>query len=121
LAVADKPDSHDICFIADGDTRGFLERRLGGASAGEIVDAESGEVLGTHQGSFGFTVGQRRGLHLDRPAAGGEPRYVVEVQAGPHRLVSLLTAEAVRELKLAPGVQVIAVVKATNVMIDLPS
>jgi molybdopterin-binding protein len=46
---------------------------------------------------------------------------VVEVQAGPHRLVSLLTAEAVRELKLAPGVQVIAVVKATNVMIDLPS
>jgi molybdopterin-binding protein len=46
---------------------------------------------------------------------------VVEVQAGPHRLVSLLTAEAVRELKLAPGVQVIAVVKATHVMIDLPS
>ena len=46
---------------------------------------------------------------------------IVEVQAGPHRLVSLLTAEAVRELRLAPGVQVIAVVKATNVMIDLPS
>ena len=45
----------------------------------------------------------------------------VEVQAGPYRLVSLLTAEAVRELKLKPGVQVIAVVKATNVMIDLPS
>jgi molybdopterin-binding protein len=46
---------------------------------------------------------------------------IVEVQAGPHRLVSLVTAESVRELKLAPGVQVIAVVKATNVMIDLPS
>ena len=45
----------------------------------------------------------------------------VEVQAGPYRLVSLLTAEAVRELKLKAGVQVIAVVKATNVMIDLPS
>ncbi len=45
----------------------------------------------------------------------------VEVQAGPHRLVSLLTAEAVRELRLEPGTQVIAVVKATNVMIDLPS
>ena len=54
-------------------------------------------------------------VEVDRVAA------VVEVQAGPHRLVSLLTAEAVRELKLAPGVQVIAVVKATNVMIDLPS
>lgn len=54
-------------------------------------------------------------VELDRVAA------VVEVQAGPHRLVSLLTAEAVRELKLEPGTQVIAVVKATNVMIDLPS
>jgi molybdopterin-binding protein len=54
-------------------------------------------------------------VEVDRVAA------LVEVQAGPHRLVSLLTAEAVRELNLAPGVQVIAVVKATNVMIDLPS
>lgn len=54
-------------------------------------------------------------VEVDRVAA------LVEVQAGPHRLVSLLTAEAVRELNLEPGVQVIAVVKATNVMIDLPS
>ncbi|HLZ47285.1 MAG TPA: TOBE domain-containing protein [Candidatus Limnocylindria bacterium] len=46
---------------------------------------------------------------------------IVEVQAGPHRLVSLVTAESVHELKLKPGVKVIAVVKATNVMIDLPS
>src|SRR3954471_9801380 len=50
LAVADKPDSHDICFIADGDTRGFLQRRLG-TTDGEIVDAESGAVLGSHHGS----------------------------------------------------------------------
>jgi len=54
-------------------------------------------------------------VEVDRVAA------LVEVQAGPHRLVSLLTAEAVRELVLEPGTQVIAVVKATNVMIDLPS
>lgn len=45
----------------------------------------------------------------------------VEVQAGPHRLVSLLTAEAVRELRLAPGVQVVCVVKATNVIVEVPS
>ncbi len=69
LAVADKPDSHDICFIADGDTRGFLAAQLG-ARQGPIVDAETGEVLGTHDGSFGFTVGQRRGLNLGRPGAG---------------------------------------------------
>src|SRR5690349_13259245 len=86
LAVADKPDSHDICFIADGDTRGFLTRRLGD-SAGEIVDAESGEVVGTHQGSFGFTVGQRRGLHLDRAAPDREPRYVLSIQPAANRVV----------------------------------
>jgi tRNA-uridine 2-sulfurtransferase len=79
LAVAAKPDSHDICFIADGDTRAFLARELGG-QPGPIVDAASGEVLGTHNGSFGFTVGQRRGLNLKVPAAGGQPRYVLSLQ-----------------------------------------
>ena len=54
-------------------------------------------------------------VETDRVAA------VVEVQAGPHRLVSLLTAEAVRELKLKPGDQVICVVKATNVIVEVPS
>jgi tRNA-specific 2-thiouridylase len=86
LAVAEKPDSHDICFIADGDTRGFLQRQLG-ESAGDIVDAESGDVLGTHEGSFGFTVGQRRGLKLDRPAPGGEPRYVLSIQPKTNQVV----------------------------------
>ncbi|HVU93322.1 MAG TPA: tRNA 2-thiouridine(34) synthase MnmA, partial [Jatrophihabitans sp.] len=47
LAVADKPDSHDICFIADGDTRGFLRQRLG-EEPGDIVDAATGAVLGRH-------------------------------------------------------------------------
>src|SRR5690349_12888316 len=47
LAVAEKPDSHDICFIADGDTRGFLAAHLGGATTGSIVDSVSGEVVGT--------------------------------------------------------------------------
>jgi len=79
LAVAGKPDSHDICFIPDGDTAGFLQRRLGEAS-GPIVDAFSGERLGTHGGTYGFTIGQRRGLRLDRPAADGRPRYVLRVE-----------------------------------------
>jgi molybdopterin-binding protein len=46
---------------------------------------------------------------------------VVEVQAGPHRLVSLMTAEAVDELDLAPGSEVVCVVKATNVIVEVPS
>jgi tRNA-uridine 2-sulfurtransferase len=77
LAVADKPDSHDICFIADGDTRGFLTRQLG-AAPGDIVDADTGAVVGAHEGTFGFTVGQRRGLGLDR-GTDGAPRYVLSL------------------------------------------
>ena len=78
LAVADKPDSHDVCFIADGDTKGFLAGRLGPAP-GPIVD-ESGAVLGEHDGSYAFTVGQRRGLRVGQPAAGGRPRYVLAIE-----------------------------------------
>ncbi len=78
LLVADKPDSHDICFIPDGDTRGFLRDRLGLAD-GPIVDAESGATLGEHSGAAGYTIGQRRGLYLQQPASDGRPRYVVDV------------------------------------------
>ncbi len=78
LAVADKPDSHDVCFIADGDTRGFLTRQLGPAP-GRIVD-ESGAVVGEHEGAYAFTVGQRRGLRVGTPAGDGKPRYVLDIE-----------------------------------------
>ncbi|MBV8993252.1 MAG: tRNA 2-thiouridine(34) synthase MnmA, partial [Pseudonocardiales bacterium] len=78
LAVADKPDSHDVCFIADGDTRGFLARQLGRAP-GRIVDT-SGAVVGEHDGAYGFTVGQRRGLRVGTPAGDGRPRYVLDIE-----------------------------------------
>ncbi|WP_399067670.1 tRNA 2-thiouridine(34) synthase MnmA [Streptomyces winkii] len=77
LAVAKKPDSHDICFIADGDTQGFLAGRLG-TSEGDILD-EDGQKLGTHEGAYGFTVGQRKGLRLGHPAPDGKPRYVLDI------------------------------------------
>lgn len=86
LAVAAKPDSHDICFIADGDTRGFLARNLGAAD-GPIVDAETGAELGRHEGSFGFTVGQRRGLNIVQPAPGGDPRYVLSIRPADNTVV----------------------------------
>jgi len=78
LAVADKPDSHDVCFIADGDTRGFLRGKLGSAP-GEIVD-DTGQVIGGHDGIYGFTVGQRRGLAIGTPAPDGKPRYVLDIE-----------------------------------------
>ena len=77
LAVADKPDSHDVCFIADGDTRRFLASRLG-AESGPIVDS-SGKVVGSHQGAYAFTVGQRKGLRIGDPAGDGRPRYVLDI------------------------------------------
>jgi tRNA-specific 2-thiouridylase len=86
LAVAAKPDSHDICFIADGDTRGFLSRELG-SRTGPIVDAVTGDTVGEHAGSFAFTVGQRRGLRLSRPAPAGQPRYVLAIQPKTNTVV----------------------------------
>jgi tRNA-uridine 2-sulfurtransferase len=78
LGVADKPDSHDVCFIADGDTRKFLQGKLGSAP-GAIIDS-SGAVVGAHDGSYGFTIGQRKGLGLTRPAPDGRPRYVLDIE-----------------------------------------
>lgn len=85
LPVAAKPDSYDICFIADGDTRGFLTRSLG-TSKGALVSPD-GKILGTHSGYFGFTVGQRRGLGLTRPAPDGRPRYVIETRPATNEVV----------------------------------
>ncbi len=99
LGVADKPDSHDICFIADGDTTGFLRTRLG-SQPGPVVDALTGDVVGRHDGAYGFTVGQRRGLALSVPAADGRPRYVLSVEP-VSRTVTVGPGEAldVREVR----------------------
>jgi tRNA-uridine 2-sulfurtransferase len=71
-----KPDSQELCFVPDGNVRGFVERHAQGQpdAAGDIID-ERGTVLGHHAGVAGFTVGQRRGLGV----AGPEPRYVLRI------------------------------------------
>jgi tRNA-specific 2-thiouridylase len=100
LAVADKPDSHDICFIADGDTAGFLRRELG-SQPGAVVDT-AGEPVGAHDGAYAFTVGQRRGLRLGRPAPDGKPRYVLDIEpvsgtvtVGPHEALKVHRLEGI--------------------------
>ncbi|MGH3525145.1 MAG: tRNA 2-thiouridine(34) synthase MnmA, partial [Mycobacterium sp.] len=80
LAVADKPDSHDICFIPSGDTRAFLGSRIG-VRRGTVVDAR-GTVLAAHDGVHGFTIGQRKGLGIAGPGPDGRPRYVTAIDAG---------------------------------------
>ena len=108
FAVADKPDSHDVCFIADGDTAGFLRTHLG-AQPGPVVDALSGAVVGSHDGAYGFTVGQRRGLGLTVPAPDGRPRYVLSVEpvsrtvtVGPGEALDVTSVRCVRPLRHAP-------------------
>jgi len=83
LLVAHKPDSHDICFIADGDNAGWLREKLGDRApnhGGDIVDQGTGEVLGQHEGTVGFTIGQRKGLRIGRPAPDGKPRFVLDIE-----------------------------------------
>ncbi len=110
LLVAAKPDSHDICFIPDGDTAGFLRQRLG-EQPGTFVDT-SGAVLGSHSGAYGFTVGQRKGLRIGTPAPDGRPRYVLDVSVVDNRVtvgpaealeVAGLTAERPRWSGPAPS------------------
>ncbi|MCM3657123.1 tRNA 2-thiouridine(34) synthase MnmA [Agromyces mediolanus] len=96
LAVARKPDSYDICFIPDGDTKGWLAERVG-ETPGDIVD-RSGAVVGSHDGAHAYTVGQRRGLRLGTPAPDGRPRFVLEVRPKENTVVvgpkeALATAE----------------------------
>ncbi|RSM69872.1 tRNA 2-thiouridine(34) synthase MnmA [Actinoplanes sp. ATCC 53533] len=104
LAVAEKPDSHDICFIADGDTKGFLAKRLGEAP-GDIVDGRTGAVLGRHDGAYSYTIGQRKGLDLRVPAPDGRPRYVLSitpktntVTVGPREDLAVDTVTATRTI-----------------------
>ncbi|MHA6627584.1 tRNA 2-thiouridine(34) synthase MnmA [Pseudonocardia sichuanensis] len=112
LRVAEKPDSHDICFIPSGDTRAFLGSRLG-VRPGAVVDDASGAELARHDGVHGFTVGQRKGLGVAAPAADGRPRYVLgiepatgTVRVGPAAALDVRTIEAGRPVwsaGAAPG------------------
>jgi len=83
LQVAGKPDSQDICFVPDGDYARLVARlRPEAARPGDIVDMQ-GRVLGRHEGTIGFTVGQRRGLGI---GGSPEPLYVVAVDPGAARV-----------------------------------
>lgn len=108
LQVATKPDSHDICFVADGDNAGWLAERLG-PRPGSIVD-EDGTVLREHDGAYAYTIGQRRGLRLGVPADDGKPRFVLDIEpvsgtvtVGPRERLLVDVLEADRPLWCGPA------------------
>jgi tRNA-specific 2-thiouridylase len=84
LPVATKPDSQELCFAPSGDAGGFVRASAPALvhAGGEVVDTD-GRVLGEHDGTFAFTVGQRRGLGV----ATGSPMYVLSVDAPANRVV----------------------------------
>lgn len=79
FGVASKPDSHDICFIPDGRTQAFLGNKIGLRPG--MVQSTGGEKLADHDGVYGFTIGQRKGLGLPREGLDGKPRYVTDIDA----------------------------------------
>jgi tRNA-specific 2-thiouridylase len=89
LAVAEKKESQEICFVPDGDYAGFIDRYLEAESQsdllpgpGEIV-ATGGEVLGKHEGIHRYTIGQRRGIGI----AESRPLYVLRIDANANRVI----------------------------------
>jgi tRNA-uridine 2-sulfurtransferase len=101
LALAEKPDSQEICFIPGGDYKQFLTAYLEEQNeampetAGELVTT-TGEVIGQHEGITGFTVGQRKGLKISSPT----PFYVLNIDPTSHRVTVGGDADlATRELR----------------------
>jgi len=89
LAVAEKSESQEICFVPDGDYAGFIDRYLEATGSadrklgeGEIVDA-GGEVMGHHAGIHRYTIGQRRGIGI----AAERPLYVIDIDAAKNQVV----------------------------------
>jgi tRNA-specific 2-thiouridylase len=110
LAVAEKSESQEICFVPDGDYSGFIDRYLAAENqidrmpaGGEIVDAR-GEVIGTHTGIHRYTVGQRRGIGIAAP----RPLYVLNVDAAHNRVVVGEEDELLRDEFTTAGVNWIA-------------
>ncbi|MEQ9123839.1 MAG: tRNA 2-thiouridine(34) synthase MnmA, partial [Alphaproteobacteria bacterium] len=84
LAIAEKPDSQDICFVPNGRYQDVVAKlRPGAIEPGDIVDL-TGRVLGRHDGVIGFTVGQRRGLDI---GGADEPQYVLRLEPAARRVV----------------------------------
>jgi len=87
LAVADKPDSQDICFVPEGGYARIVEKlRPEAAEPGEIVDLD-GRVMGCHEGIIGYTIGQRKGLGIGGRKDSTDPLYVVRVEPETRRVV----------------------------------
>jgi tRNA-specific 2-thiouridylase len=117
LALAEKPDSQEICFIPGGDYKQFLtayleeQGRQLPETAGELTDS-SGQVLGRHEGIFNFTVGQRKGLGVSSPT----PLYVLQINPATHRVTVGADEELATRTLRARGLNWISIPALTEPM-----
>jgi tRNA-specific 2-thiouridylase len=117
LALAEKPDSQEICFIPGGDYKQFLTAYLEEQgeqlpeTAGELTDS-SGQVLGRHEGIFNFTVGQRKGLGVSSPT----PLYVLNIDPASHRVTVGADEELATRTLRARGLNWISIPALTSPM-----
>jgi len=116
LAVAEKKESQEICFVPDGDYAGFIDRYLESEKQtarlpgeGEIVTA-NGNVIGTHSGIHRYTIGQRRGIGI----ADARPLYVLGVEPTSNRVIVGYDDELLRAEFTAAGVNWIAIDNPTE-------
>jgi len=111
LAVAEKSESQEICFVPDGDYAGFIDRYLAAEDqtgrlpgAGEIVST-SGDIVGVHAGIHHYTIGQRRGIGI----SSAQPLYVTGIDSTKNRIVVGTQEELLRDEFTAAGVNWIAI------------
>ncbi len=110
ITISGTAESQEICFIRGRDYRSYLLHRLGRHfGAGEIVDRQ-GRVLGSHDGIYGFTVGQRRGLGVSV----GHPLYVIDIDRVANRVIVGSERETFKDRCVAFGVNWVAVESLTK-------
>jgi len=116
LAVAEKKESQEICFVPDGDYAGFIDRYLAAEQQtdrlpgeGEIVTSD-GAVIGTHSGIHRYTIGQRRGIGIANP----RPLYVLGVEAENNRVVVGYDDELLSDEFTAAGINWISLDSPTE-------
>jgi tRNA-uridine 2-sulfurtransferase len=115
MAIAEKAESQEICFVPDGDYSGFIDRYLEAEGVGdrlpgegEIVD-QKGEIVGSHTGIHRYTIGQRRGIRI----ANERPLYVISIDAPNNRVVVGTQDELLSREFNAAGVNWIALDNST--------
>ncbi len=104
LAVSEKPDSQEICFVPGGDYASFVEANQPGISRGGAIVDEQGKTIGQHAGVHRFTIGQRKGLGIAAPA----PLYVLKLEPDTGNVVVGARASLERTKLEASGVNWIA-------------